>query len=315
MREASAKAPDPGSLPIGGREPEFAAAVAPRIGCHVSIAGGLAKAVTRAIERGCECLQIFASSPRVWRQRGHRPEEVAAFRLGLAHARIAPLFVHAAYLLNLASADPVLRRRSISLLARTCCSAHFLGASAVIVHCGSCDEHPMTAGLRRTARSLAETLRRVPHSVVVDLEMTSGRPGSIGGSLAHFAAILDLVHGEPRVRVFVDTAHAFAAGYDLRRPDGLLRLASGLAAFVGLDRVDGVHANDSKAPCGSRCDRHENIGEGHIGFAPFAAMMAHPAFRTLPFILETPGFDRLGPDLKNMRRLKALRGPRAPYAP
>lgn len=280
----------------------------PRIGCHVSMAGGASKAVERAEARGCECLQIFTTSPRAWKHHVHRDEEVAAFRAGIARLGLAPVTVHASYLLNLATSDSVLHRKSIDLLTETARWSAALGASTVILHPGSCDEARMTAGLRRVANCVTSVLRGLPDGLTLSLEMSAGGRGSVGARFDQLAAVLDHVHGDKRVMVWLDTAHAHGAGHDLRNDDGLEAFVREVSRTVGWERVAGVHANDSKAERGSRRDLHENIGEGTLGSGAFRRLLRHRAFARLPFILETPGFDGKGPDERNMARLRRLRG-------
>ncbi len=278
----------------------------PRIGCHVSIAGGVSKAVTRAVERGCECIQIFTTSPRAWKHQTHKPEEVEAFRGGVKRHRLAPVVVHGSYLLNLASKQAWLLKRSIAMLAETFQWADRLGCASVIIHVGHCEEARMAEGLRCAGRALKAALKELPAGLTLSLEMTAGGTGSIGASFDHFTNLLHETGGDPRVRVWLDTAHAFAAGYNLRNQEGVGRLLADLRRTVGLQRVAGVHANDSRTPLGSRLDRHENIGSGHIGTQGFRLVLRQAAFRRLPFILETPGFDGTGPDRRNMRALRRL---------
>jgi len=278
----------------------------PRIGCHVSIAGGVSKAVERAVARECECIQIFTTSPRAWKHQTHRAEEVQAFREGVKRFHLAPVVVHASYLVNLASTQTWLYRRSITMLAETCRWAERLGCASVIIHVGHCADTAMAGGLRRAGRALKAVLKNVPPGLTLSLEMTAGGKGSIGASFDHFAALLHEVRGDARVRVWLDTAHAFAAGYDLRNQEGVGRLLADLKRTVGLQRVAGAHANDSKTLLGSCVDRHENIGAGHIGTEGFRLVLQQAAFKRLPFILETPGFDGTGPDLRNMKVLRWL---------
>jgi len=158
----------------------------------------------------------------------------------------------------------------------------------------------------------AEVVRSVftewPAGVTLSLEQSSGGATTVGGKFEHLMDILAAVNGDPRLRIWLDTAHAFGAGHDIARPEGIERLVADVTRTAGWDRVAGVHANDSREALGSTRDRHENIGEGLIGNEGFRHMLGHEAFRKLPFIIETPGFDDEGPDLENVVRLKRLRG-------
>ena len=286
----------------------------PRIGCHVSIAGGLSQAIPRAVERGCGCIQVFTTSPRSWKHQVHKDGEVAAFREGLARHGIAPAVAHAIYLLNPASPDASSRDRSAAALAESAAWASRMGLSTVVLHAGHAMGEPEAAALKRVGAVLKLVLRDYPEGLTLSLETTSGGAGSIGGSFDHFTALLDETGGDARIRVWLDTAHLFEAGYDLRSSAGLERLLADIGRTVGLDRIAGVHANDSKTPLGSHVDRHENVGEGLMGEKGFRLVLRHPPFRRLPFILETPGFDNTGPDRKNMEKLAIMAGLRpGPY--
>ncbi len=279
----------------------------PRIGCHVSTAGGMAEAVERAKERGCECVQVFTTSPRAWKHQQHEAGQLAAFRAGMRSADIRPVVAHAIYLPNLATAKMSLWNKSVRNLAETCRWAHAAGAATVILHAGHCPPEEMSEGLARTARGLRAVLRDLPPGLTLSLEATAGGPTSVGGRPEHFRRILDLLHGDSRLRVWLDTAHLFAAGHDLRNGEGINRMLAEFRRTAGLKRLSGIHANDSKTPLGSRVDRHENIGRGSIGLKGFRLLVNHPLLRRLPFILEIPGFDNKGPDLRNMNLLKSLR--------
>lgn len=264
--------------------------------------------MARAVERECECIQIFTTSPRAWKHQTHPGEEAAAFREGIAARKIAPVVAHGSYLINLSSGQTHLRERSASLLAETCRWAGEFGCGTVVVHVGHCEDAKMAEGLGRAARILRRVLKDAPPSISISMEMTAGGRGSVGASFDHFRAILDEAGGSPRLTVWMDTAHAFEAGHDLRGKDGLAEMLGDLDRAVGIGRLAGVHANDSRTGFGSRVDRHENIGEGEIGAAGFRTMLRHPVLRKLPFILETPGFDDTGPDLRNVRILRKLGG-------
>jgi len=278
----------------------------PPIGCHVSVAGGLSRAVERAVSRGCECAQVFSTSPRAWKHQKHSKEEISGFRSGMAENGISPVVVHAIYLLNLASPGSRLRNRSIKHLSETLKWSGLLGASTAIIHTGHCAADEMKDGLKRASLCIRQVLDDAPPGVNLSLEMSSGGATAVG-TAEHFGEILHLTHGHPRLRFWLDTAHAFGAGYDFREKDGVDRLVNDFRKAVGLKRVSGLHSNDSKADCGSLLDRHENIGQGKIGLKGFRMILANPFLRTLPFIAEIPGFDQSGPDRKNLDILKRIR--------
>jgi deoxyribonuclease-4 len=235
---------------------------------------------------------------------------------------------HAIYLINPASREPGLREKSAVALLESAGWAARMGLSTLILHAGHAIREPVSAALERAGSVLTRVLRDIPEGLTLSLETTSGGSGSIGGSFEHFAALLNETGGDARIRVWLDTAHLFEAGYDLRSSPGLGKLLADIDGNVGRDRISGAHANDSKTSLGSRVDRHENVGSGLIGEEGFRFILRHPFFRRLPFVLETPGFDpstgsgsnpergrkateskgfdNRGPDRKNMEIMRRL---------
>jgi deoxyribonuclease-4 len=273
------------------------------IGAHVSIAGKIYEAIPRAEALGCECLQIFFGSPRQWRLVSYPAGDLAEFRRRRARAGIDPLVAHTAYLINLASPDPVLYRRSIGALAHTLQGMDALDGLAAITHIGSAGGRPWPEVRARVARALRAALRESTRALIL-VEGSSG--GSVGGTFTELGEILHET-GERRLGVCLDTAHLFAAGWDLRAPAGVAAMVDAYDRAIGMRRLRALHLNDSKAVLGSHLDRHENIGEGAIGPRGFRAIFAHPALRDLPGFIETPGFARAGPDRRNVSILKRLR--------
>lgn len=284
----------PGSVPNQSTVP---------IGAHVSTSGRLYEAVPRAQAIGCECLQIFVGSPRQWRLAVYPDSDLAEFRRWRTAAGLEPLVAHASYLINLAAPDPVLRRRSVAALRHTLRGVDALRGSAVITHIGSAPEVPWPLSRRRVAAAIRQALADGIRSELL-LEGSAG--GTIGGRFEELREILDEA-GDRRVGVCLDTAHLFAAGWDLRTADGVARAVEAFDRTVGLRRLRVLHLNDSRSTLGSRLDRHENIGDGQIGRAGFRAVFAHPALGRLPAVIETPGFARTGPDRRNVAILKRLR--------
>jgi deoxyribonuclease IV len=279
------------------------------IGAHVSIAGRLYDAIPRAVAIGCECLQIFIGSPRQWRLVTYDPADLAEFRRRRARAGLAPLVAHASYLVNFATSDPELFRRSVDSLAHTVRGMDALDGLGAITHVGSTRGAPWDGCCDRVALALRTVLARSSRAMVL-LEGSAG--GTIGGTFEQLREIIDAAGGGPRLGVCLDTAHLFAAGWDIRTPKGVDEMVRAFDRRVGLRRLRVLHYNDSKAALGSRLDRHENIGEGTIGRAGFRAVLGHPALRGLPGLIETPGFDRHGPDRRNVMALKRLRAPARP---
>jgi len=274
------------------------------IGAHVSISGKLSDAIPRAEAIGCECLQIFFGSPRQWRRVDYPPRELAEFRRRRAAAGLTPLVAHAPYLLNLASPDPELFRRSVEALIHSLRGMDVLRGMAVITHLGSTQGAPWPEARARIARALRTALSESDRARIL-IEGSAG--GTIGGTFEELRQILHAAGGSQRIGVCLDTAHLFSAGWDLRTPQGVAAMVEAYRRTVGLRTLGALHLNDSKAGLGSHLDRHENIGEGAIGRAGFRAVLAHPALRDLPSFIETPGFAHAGPDRRNVTILKHLR--------
>jgi len=276
-----------------------------RLGFHLSIAGGFLQAAERALALGCETVQVFSRSPRMWRAQLIEPEDALAFRSRLAERSIAPVFVHTPYLLNLGSADRALADKSARVLAEELQRAEALGAGFVVTHLGGAPG-PTDRVLKRIARRLEAALRHSPESVVLLLENSGGAGNLVGASFDELAAILECCCSRERLGVCLDTAHAFAAGYEMRTPEGLEETLADFHRSVGLDLLRLIHANDSKGPLGSHLDRHWHIGRGEIGLAGFRNILRHPKLQALPMIMETPK-DAPDADRRNMRIMKRLR--------
>ncbi len=296
-----------------------------RIGIHTSIAGDLGRSLEAARRLGCNALQIFSTSPRMWpRTAGGRiPElDAARFRQRRAELGLGPLVIHDNYLINLASPEPVLRTRSIQAFHDELIRAVALGADFLVAHPGSSrgltalKAIPIIAGaLRQAARGIKLAGLRIL------MENTSGMGTAVGSRFEELAALLEAVPDLP-LGVCLDTAHTFEAGYDIRSEAGLERTLETIERTVGLSRVFVVHVNDSKTPLGSRLDRHEHIGRGRIGLLAFRRILNHPLLATngshglagRAFILETP-IDKPGDDRRNVRTLWKLVGLKARQAP
>jgi len=281
-----------------------------RIGAHVSTAGGLDKGIERAQAMGAQAIQIFGAAPQSWRRKAYAQAEADAFRESAAAADIWPVFLHGVYLVNLATSNPDNLIKSCDALIHDMRLCSQIGAKGVIFHIGS----HRGAGFPRVFGQIVESIRQVlaetPDVTWLILENSAGMGDSVGSRFSELRAIMGEV-ASPRVKVCFDTQHAFAAGYDVATAEGLEATLDEFEREVGLAHLVAVHANDSKCPLGGGVDRHENIGEGHIGRQGFQVIMAHPAFRDLPFLLEVPGFPQEGrkpegPDKENVDRLKAI---------
>jgi deoxyribonuclease-4 len=264
----------------------------PRLGAHLSISGGLPRAVDRAEAAGCQALQIFTKSAGQWRARELPPEEIALFRRRVRQTKIRPVLAHNSYLINLAAADPALRHKSIDALRDELDRAESLGLDGLVMHPGSHTSGTEQGGLRMIADALASLLAARPDGRTrILLEHTAGQGTNLGHRFEHLAEIIDLLGGSPRVGVCLDTCHLLAAGYDICSVEGYADTFKQFGKIVGFSRLKAFHLNDSKKPCASRVDRHEHIGKGWIGLGPFRRLLNDPRFAKLPMLLETPKVD------------------------
>lgn len=276
--------PDPGEVAAAG--------VGPRpVGAHAPAAGGLARSALAYVDAaGAQAVQVFVGNPRGWRLSAGDPEQDARFAAGCAQRGI-PAYVHATLLVNLGSPTPQTVRHSTASLDHALMRAGAIGARAVVFHAGSAvDEAYATTAMRQVREALLPLLDRAaevdgPRLLV---EPSAGGGRSLAARVEQLGAYLEAVDGHPWLGVCFDTCHAFAAGHDLARPGGMTATLDTLVAVCGPGRLQLVHANDSKDPCGSLRDRHENIGRGLIGEAAFAELLAHPATAGVPLIVETP---------------------------
>ena len=279
------------------------------IGAHMSLGRNPRYTVEEAARDGFGCMQIFASSPGAWKPPAIDEERAADFVLARAQHAIAPLFIHAIYLINLASTDQSLVKRSKASLVATMRAADTLGAVGVVTHIGSHGGRGYSQVAGQIAASLCEVLESTPEQVDLILENSAGAGGIVGSALDELADLMDRAGAETRLRLALDTAHLCAAGWNFQDPGAVDALVSEVEHRLGLERLVLLHVNDSLVPCGARKDRHANIGEGYIGLDGFRHIAADPALRSVPWILETPvqdDEDRHVADLKNLRRLCAL---------
>ena len=277
-----------------------------KIGAHVSTAGGISNAVARGQEIGCEAIQIFGSSPQAWAFKPVSGEQIERFKQGLIDAGIGSVFLHAIYLINLGTPNEETLQKGIDSLINYMNLAADIGADGVIVHPGSHGGRGFEAVLPQAAEAIKTVLDTAPEGPCLAVENMAGMGQHIGAKFDELGWILDAVDS-PRLKICLDTQHAFAAGYDLTNPQGIQAMLAELDSGPGSANVAAVHANDSKRVCGSGVDRHDNIGDGFIGEEGFAAIMANSAFAEVPFLLEVPGFEGKGPDQQNMDILKKIR--------
>lgn len=263
--------------------------MSPRFGAHMSVAGGLPRAVQRAVVHRCDSLQIFAKNASQWRGRDVPAEEIREFRAGVAAAGIRPVVSHASYLINLATTERALRERSIEAMADEIDRAEALGLLGVVLHPGCYTVGSEASGLRAIADGLLAVLRdRRRGTTMVLLEHTAGQGTALGATFEQLAAIIAGMRDHPRVGVCLDTCHLLASGYDIVSAEGYARTFRDFGRLVGFERLKAFHVNDSKRPLGSRVDRHEHIGQGHLGLIAFRRLVNDRRFRGMPMLLETP---------------------------
>ena len=257
------------------------------IGAHESTAGGFHRAVLRASEDGCRSLQIFGGPPGRWAAPPVRPEAVREFKSTLRKSGVLSVLVHGRYLANPATPDPELQARSLKALKEDYACCRILGADGLVIHPGSHRGTTEAEGIRRTALMIDSLLEGEGQGPLLLLENTAGSGSTLGASFRHLAAIREAAASGDRVACCVDTAHAFAAGYDLRDERGVRSSLRRIDDEVGLEAVRAFHLNDSARELGSGVDRHARIGEGFIGRKGFRELVGREEFSSLPGILET----------------------------
>lgn len=276
------------------------------IGAHVSAAGGVGKAVGRAQEIGAECMQLFASSPRMWAAKVISEKDGKAFQDAAAEAGLGPTVLHAKYLVALGAPDQELVEKSVKALVADMQSAEALGALGVIFHPASHRGQGLDAVFDQFVGAMHRILDEAPGDALLMLETSAGSGDHIGSKFTDLGRLIKAADS-PRVAACLDTQHVWAAGYNIVDKGDLAKAMDEWDAEIGLDKLRAVHANDSKRPLGSAVDRHDNIGEGEIGEEGFKTILAHPAFNDVPFYLEVPGVDGGGPDKHNVDALKRIR--------
>ncbi len=274
-------------------------------GAHVSSSGGISNAIDRAEELGCDAVQVFTQSPRMWRPTAHAPDQLERFRARREEVGLGAVVCHALYLVNLASPDPEIHAKSVGAMRATLEAAGAIGAEGVIFHVGSHMGDGLEAGIERAAPALRELLELTSDDLWLLLENSAGAGGTMGRSVEELGAIVDAVDRHPRLGVCLDSCHWWVSGVDVTSPASLDDALGRLDDEVGLDRLRCLHVNDADAELGSNRDRHASIGQGAMG-PGLGMFLAHPSFQGLPAILETPGPDGHGPDAEELRRLREL---------
>ena len=277
------------------------------LGAHMSIAGGVDKAVARGSSIGCETIQIFTKSNQQWRAKPLEPEEVARFQATRAASGIDPVFAHAAYLINLATPDDDAWDKSLESFIMEVERCAALKLPFIVVHPGAHGGAGEETGLSRVTRALDECLsRNKDEQVTVLLETTAGQGSSVGCKFEHLAWIMERSLYPERLGICFDTCHAFAAGYDLRTPESYDQTITSLDRLIGLEHLKAIHLNDSRGDLGGRLDRHAHIGMGKLGLEAFRLLLNDPRLKRLPMVLETPKGPDLKEDVVNLSTLRNL---------
>ncbi len=276
------------------------------IGAHVSPSGGLPKAIERGVERGCEAIQIFNQSPRMWKPTAYREEDIAAFREAMSDSPIEAVLIHAVYLLNCASDDKEIRAKSLASLTHSLRVGHAIGAGGVVLHPGSAKTGHVGEAIARAGETIAQALSD-SEGCELHLENTAGAGGTLGRSFEELAALIGAAGASKRLGVCLDSCHLLASGYDIRTPEKMGSVLRECSRKLGRGVVRSLHLNDSQTPLGSNRDRHANVGKGELGRKGCAAFLSAPSLQKLPCILETPGENREGPGRKEVALARRLR--------
>jgi deoxyribonuclease-4 len=276
------------------------------IGAHVSTAGGLHNAIERGTELGCESIQIFNQSPRMWRPTKYGDEDFAAFREAMDDSPVESVVIHAVYLINCATKEADLRKKSLASLIHALRIGDGIGAAGVVLHPGAQKGEPLGPSIKRAAKVIAAALKD-SDSCPLLLEQTAGHKGLLGRDFDQTAELIDLAGGGERLGLCLDSCHLFVQGYDITDADRLSAVLDEADEKVGLRRLGCTHVNDAAAALGSCRDRHANIGKGEMGKQGLAAFLSEPRFEGLPATLETPGPNKKGPDRREVQAAKRLR--------
>ena len=276
------------------------------IGAHVSPAGGLDKAIQRGEEKGCEAIQIFNQSPRMWRPTAYGEDDFAAFRAAMKPSPVKAVLIHAVYLINCASEDAEIRDKSRASLIQSLRVGAGIGAVGVVLHPGSAKQGDVTQAIKRAGKVIKEALTETDRCSL-HLEDTAGAGGTLGRSFEELAELLSAAGGGSRLGVCLDSCHLLASGYDIRTAAGLTETIDAFDRIVGIKRLRSLHLNDSQTKLGSNRDRHANIGTGELGDRGCAAYLSEPRFETLPLVIETQGPERQGPSREEVQLCFELR--------
>lgn len=276
------------------------------LGAHVSTSGGVDKAPVNGARIGCEAIQIFTKNQRQWKTKSLSEAEIKNYRSEIQRSQIQLTVSHDSYLINLASPEDDILKRSKEAFEDEVERCEQLEIPYLIFHPGSHVGSGEKAGLKRIAESINSTLDKKPgYKTQLLLETTAGQGTNLGYRFEQLAEILEFIKEKDRVGICVDSCHIFAAGYDIRTADAYQSTLKQLEEVIGLRKLRAFHLNDSKTPLGSRVDRHEHIGQGHIGVEAFRLIVNDERFQGLPMVIETPGEQE--DFVRNLKRLKGLR--------
>lgn len=276
-----------------------------RVGVHTSIAGSLSNAIHEAARLRCDAVQIFSRNPRGWITKPLTRQAVREFIAACEQAAISPVIIHSVYLINLAAPDLEIRHKSVAAFREEIRRALKLEADFLVVHPGSVKDGSPEQGIRWCIDSIKQAARRWKlRNLSILIENTAGQGGQIGRTFEQVEAIIKGLDGLP-AGCCLDTAHTYAAGYDLSTRRGITRTLMQIELTIGLDRIHVIHANDTRIPLGGAVDRHWHIGQGNIGLAAFRRLVNHPELKHLPFILETPRRTK-DDDARNIATLRRL---------
>jgi deoxyribonuclease-4 len=277
------------------------------LGAHMSIRGGVSMAIERARSIHCTAMQIFVKNNMQWFARPLRSEEIRAFLDHVQRGELSSIFGHANYLINLAATNPQFHANSIRALSEEVTRADQLELPFLVLHPGAHLGAGEEVGLEKIVDSIDEVFRRIPQvKTKIALETTAGQGSCIGQRFEHLAFIIANVREPERVCVCLDTAHLFAAGYDISSEHSTRKTLREFDRVIGRDRLVAIHLNDSKTARGSHVDRHEHIGQGRIGLGAFRFIMRDRRFRKIPKVLETPKGKDLREDVINLKTLRRL---------
>lgn len=275
-------------------------------GAHMSIAGGIHHALERGLQAGCHTIQVFLKNSSQWHAKALTAADKEMFEAAVRRTGIAPVLAHSSYLINLATPDPALYRKSLAAFVQELERARFLGIPALILHPGAHRGAGEAAGIASVAAALDQALDRVPPPVSILLETTAGQGTSIGHRFEQLARVLDSVGNPERIGFCLDTCHIFASGYDIRTKAGYQKTIREFDRLIGVNRIRAFHVNDCLRPLGSRIDRHAHIGQGQIGLEAFRCLVNDRRFASAPKILETPKGEDMHEDLMNLETLRRL---------